>query len=82
MPHRQETETVFYVKDNGIGIDPQHFDSIFELFWRHDKKTDGDGVGLAIARRIIEAHGGRLWVESEGAGKGACFCFTLGKVLD
>ena len=73
---------VFYVKDNGIGIDPQHFDRIFELFWRHDKKTDGDGVGLAIARRIIEAHGGRLWVESEGKETGACFCFTLGKVLD
>jgi signal transduction histidine kinase len=80
--HQRGTETVFYVKDNGIGIDPQHFDSIFELFWRHDKKTDGDGVGLAIARRIIEAHGGRLWVESEGEGTGACFCFTLGKVLD
>jgi len=79
---RQETDTVFYVKDNGIGIDPQHFDSVFELFWRHDKKTVGDGVGLAITRRIIEAHGGRLWVESEGEGTGSCFCFTLGKVLD
>ncbi|MGD9343053.1 MAG: PAS domain-containing sensor histidine kinase [Desulfuromonadales bacterium] len=80
--HDRGTETVFYIKDTGIGIDPQHFDSIFELFWRHDKKTDGHGVGLAIARRIIEAHGGRLWVESEGEGTGSCFCFTLGKVLD
>ena len=79
---RREKDTVFFVKDNGIGIDPQHFDSVFELFWRHDKKTDGDGVGLAITRRIIEAHGGRLWVESEGVGTGSCFCFTLGKILD
>jgi PAS domain S-box-containing protein len=79
---RQETDTVFYVQDNGIGVEPQYIDSVFELFWRHDKKTDGDGVGLAITRRIIEAHGGRLWVESEGVGRGACFCFTLGKVLE
>jgi len=79
---RQETDTVFFVKDNGIGIDPQHFDSVFELFRRHDTATEGEGVGLAIVRRIIEAHGGRLWVESEGEGTGACFCFTLGKVLD
>ncbi len=79
---RQETGTVFYVKDNGIGIDPQNFESVFELFWRHDRKTVGDGVGLAISRRIIEAHGGRIWVESEGEGTGSCFCFTLGKVLE
>lgn len=74
-------ETVFFVKDNGIGIQTQHFDRIFELFKRLDKDSKGDGTGLAIIKRIIEAHGGRIWVESEGAGKGSCFCFTLGHVL-
>jgi len=79
---RQETETVFYVKDNGIGVDPQHFDSIFELFKRQAKTVAGEGVGLAITKSIVEAHGGRIWVESAGEGTGSCFCFTLGKVLD
>ncbi len=79
---RQGTETVFYIEDNGIGIDPQHFDSIFELFKRQAKTVAGEGVGLAITKSIIEAHGGRIWVESAGEGAGSCFCFTLGKVLD
>lgn len=79
---RQGTETVFYIQDNGIGIDPQHFERIFELFKRQAKTAGGEGVGLAISKRIIEAHGGRIWVESAGEGAGACFCFTLGKVLD
>jgi PAS domain S-box-containing protein len=79
---RQGDETIFYVKDNGIGIDPEHFDTIFELFRRLDPKGNGEGVGLAITRRIIEAHGGRIWVESAGEGAGACFCFTLGHILD
>ena len=78
---QQDGEQVFYVKDNGIGIDPQHFESVFELFKRHVKTIAGDGVGLAITKRIIEAHGGRIWVESEGEGKGACFCFTMGHIL-
>jgi len=76
-----EFETVFYVQDNGIGIEPQHFESVFELFRRHARSIDGEGVGLAVTKRIIEAHGGRIWVESEGEGKGACFCFTLGHLL-
>ncbi|MBW2450986.1 MAG: PAS domain S-box protein [Deltaproteobacteria bacterium] len=73
---------VFYIKDNGIGIDQKHFDSIFDLFWRINKNAEGDGTGLAIVKRIIEAHGGRIWVESDGLGKGCCFCFTLGRILD
>ena len=73
---------VFYIKDNGIGIDRKHFDTIFDLFWRINKDAEGDGTGLAIVKRIIEAHGGRIWVESDGLGKGCCFCFTLGRVLD
>jgi PAS domain S-box-containing protein len=75
------SDTAFYVKDNGIGIDPRSFDDIFELFKRQDKMGNGSGVGLTIAKRIIEAHGGRIWVESDGEGTGSCFCFTLGKVL-
>ena len=79
---RQGPETVFYIKDNGIGIDPRHFESIFQLFRRQTKAGGGDGVGLAITRRIIEAHGGRIWVESPGEGCGSCFCFTLGHVME
>jgi PAS domain S-box-containing protein len=70
-------ETVLYIKDNGIGIDPRYQDKIFSLFEKLDTKMEGTGVGLALAQRIIELHGGRIWVESEGLGKGSTFCFTL-----
>jgi PAS domain S-box-containing protein len=70
---------VFYVKDNGIGIASEHHERVFGLFNQLDPKMDGTGVGLAIVKRIVEFHGGRIWVESE-AGKGAAFYFTLGKV--
>ncbi|MEJ2521098.1 MAG: PAS domain-containing sensor histidine kinase, partial [Desulfuromonadales bacterium] len=59
-----------------------HSEDIFQIFWRLDKSSPGDGTGLAITKRIIEAHGGRIWVESEGPGQGARFCFTLGHVLE
>ena len=69
---------VIYVRDNGIGIDPRYHDKVFELFERLDPgASEGTGVGLALAQRIIEAHGGRIWVESDGAGRGSTFCFTL-----
>jgi PAS domain S-box-containing protein len=74
-------QTVFFVKDNGIGVREKDFDAIFELFKRLDKDSNGDGTGLSIIKRIIEAHGGRIWIESEGLGKGSCFCFTLGHVF-
>lgn len=74
-------ERVFFVRDNGIGIVSQHLESVFELFTRKVKSIAGDGVGLAVSKRIIEAHGGRIWAESEGEGKGSCFCFTLGEIL-
>ncbi|MBW2688907.1 MAG: PAS domain-containing sensor histidine kinase [Deltaproteobacteria bacterium] len=74
-------ETIFFVKDNGIGIQPEQLDAIFGLFTRLDKNSDGDGAGLAIAKRIINAHGGQLWAESEGVGKGSCFCFTFGALV-
>ncbi len=69
-------ETVFFVKDNGMGIDPSQHDKIFGLFYKVDKKSEGSGAGLAIIKRIIEVHGGRIWIESE-LGKGCTVCFTL-----
>jgi PAS domain S-box-containing protein len=67
---------IFYVKDNGIGIAPEHHERIFGLFNQLDPKIEGTGVGLALVKRIVEFHGGRIWVESE-LGRGATFLFTL-----
>lgn len=77
---RQEGEVnVFFVKDNGIGIDKRYHEQIFGVFDRLNVEVPGSGVGLSLVKRIIEAHGGRIWVESEGEGYGSVFCFTLGK---
>ncbi len=65
-----------FVRDNGAGIAPAYHDKIFELFQRLGT-AGGSGVGLTLVQRIVELHGGRIWVESEGAGKGSTFCFTL-----
>ncbi len=70
-------ETVFTVRDNGQGIDPEYQDKVFELFERLDLETDGTGIGLALVKLIVEVHGGRVWVESDGPGCGSTFCFTL-----
>ena len=70
-------EVIYYVKDNGIGVAPQYQEKIFGLFEKLDPAVEGTGVGLAIAKRIIEIHGGRIWVESKGIGCGSTFCFTL-----
>ena len=67
---------IFFVKDNGIGISPEYHEQIFGLFNRLDVNVEGTGVGLALVKRIIEFHGGRIWVESE-LGKGSTFYFTL-----
>jgi light-regulated signal transduction histidine kinase (bacteriophytochrome) len=74
--HNKGEERIFYVKDNGIGIDPKYNEKIFGLFDKLNPDSDGTGVGLSLVKRIVEVHGGRIWVESE-AGKGATFCFTL-----
>jgi PAS domain S-box-containing protein len=70
-------ETVFFVKDNGIGIEPQYQKKIFGLFDKLNPTSEGTGIGLALIKRIIEVHGGRIWVESEGLGTGSTFCFTI-----
>ncbi|MEW5939437.1 MAG: ATP-binding protein, partial [Chloroflexota bacterium] len=70
------------VSDTGIGIPREHLQNIFTRFYRVDKSRSraaggGSGIGLTIARHLVEAHGGRIWAESEGEGKGARFVFTL-----
>ncbi len=69
----------FCVQDQGIGIDPSQFDRLFKVFQRlHTRASyEGAGVGLAVARKIVERHGGRIWVESKGEGQGSLFCFVL-----
>jgi signal transduction histidine kinase len=68
---------VFFVRDNGIGIESTYHERVFQLFERLEPETPGTGIGLTLVQRIVQAHGGRIWVESEGAGQGSTFCFTL-----
>jgi len=69
-------QSIFFIRDNGIGIEAQFHERIFGLFNKLDPQTDGTGIGLTLVKRIIEVHGGKIWVESE-PGKGATFYFTL-----
>lgn len=72
----EDSRPIFFVRDNGVGIAPEHHERVFGLFNKLDANSDGTGVGLAVVKRIIEVHGGRIWVESE-PGKGSTFYFTL-----
>ena len=85
-PQEQEGQNktrpfVFFVRDNGIGIREKHYDAIFRIFRRlhgRDKFGGGTGAGLTIVKRIVERHGGQIWVEST-YGQGTTFYFTLQK---
>lgn len=73
---QEDGKLIFYVRDNGIGILPEHHDRVFGLFNKLDPNSEGTGVGLALVKRIVEIHDGRIWFESE-AGKGTTFYFSL-----
>ncbi|MCX7047059.1 MAG: PAS domain S-box protein [Candidatus Sumerlaeota bacterium] len=74
---RRGGDTVFFVRDNGMGIDPPHQPKVFDLFVKIGAKSEGAGLGLALIKRIVELYRGTIWLESKGLGQGACFLFTL-----
>lgn len=76
---QKDKQIIYFVKDNGIGIKQEFHERIFGLFDKLDSESSGTGVGLALVKRIIEVHGGKIWVESE-VGKGTTFLFTLGEL--
>jgi PAS domain S-box-containing protein len=74
-----EGEAVFFVRDNGLGIDASEAEKVFALFYRGTADGEGSGIGLTIVKKIIEAHGGRIWVREGQSGKGTTMCFTLSR---
>jgi len=74
---QQDGKTCFSVSDNGIGIADEYHDLVFELFERLGQEVEGTGVGLALVKRIVEVHGGEIWVESDGLDHGCSILFTL-----
>lgn len=83
LPHveigvrNEADDTVYFVRDNGLGIPPAYQEKVFGLFNQLDLGQEGTGIGLAIVKRIVELHGGQVWVESEEQETGATFCFTI-----
>jgi len=79
--NRQGDELHITITDTGVGIPPEHLQHLFTRFYRVDKSRSraggGSGIGLTIARHLVEAHGGKIWVHSDGAGKGSTFGFSL-----
>ncbi len=77
--HREAPDgrPIFFVRDNGIGIEARYHERVFGLFDKLDARSEGTGVGLALVKRIVELHGGQIWVESAGTGQGTELCFTL-----
>jgi PAS domain S-box-containing protein len=71
-----DSKPVFFIKDNGLGMEHEHLDRIFGLFNKLDANSEGTGIGLTIVKRIIEVHNGKIWVMSE-KGQGSTFFFTL-----
>ncbi len=72
----KDGKPILFIRDNGIGVEPEYHERIFGLFNRLNPEIEGTGIGLTLVRRIIEVHGGRIWIESQ-PGKGATFFFTL-----
>ncbi len=72
----KDGKPILFIRDNGIGIEPGYHERIFGLFNRLNPEIEGTGIGLTLVKRIIEVHGGRIWIESQ-PGKGATFFFTL-----
>ena len=81
LAQQQGEEVQIAVQDTGVGIPPEHLPHLFTRFYRVDKSRSrvggGSGIGLTIAKHLVEAHGGRIWAYSEGSGKGSKFTFTL-----
>jgi signal transduction histidine kinase len=78
-PIGSERDTIYYVRDNGIGIQPRHVDQVFKIFKRIHGRDDyggGTGIGLTIVQKLVDRHGGRVWIDSS-PGKGTTFYFTL-----
>jgi signal transduction histidine kinase len=73
----REGRAVLVVQDEGIGIEARHRDRVLDMFERLDPRGEGAGVGLAVVRRIVESHGGRVWLESDGPQRGTAACLEL-----